>query len=65
MARTKTVKERLQDRIQERFPEQVKTKRQDLCKSCVHFSELGCKHGLLPVTTNGESCPYFEKRQEE
>jgi hypothetical protein len=47
--------------IQDRYPELVRQYRQELCMVCnFHaFGYEGCDKDLLPVTIDGQRCPYF------
>jgi hypothetical protein len=56
-ARAVTEREHVQVKIRDDFPDKVKSNRKALCKSCV-FWDGRCIHGLLPVTLNGQDCPY-------
>lgn len=49
---------KLQKKIHEKFgKEMLEIKRQELCLRCVTFH----KCDLLPITLNGENCPYRSK----
>jgi len=58
----KTEKEILQEKIKGEFADQVKANRERLCQNCVSY-HLHCEFGLLPVTSEGQDCPYFQRRQ--
>lgn len=59
-----TQKQELQQRIKDRFGDwQIEAKRQPLCHNCQSFYYQHCEHGLLPVTSDGSNCPYWEPRR--
>ena len=61
--RALTEKLRLQQRIRDRFGDwQIEARQQSLCQGCVSFDCQRCKHGLLPVTSEGSDCPYYQER---
>lgn len=35
-----------------------------LCGYCVSGADGGCRHGMAPLTTNGEECPYMSRLPE-
>jgi len=57
-----TDKARLQQKIRER---QIEARRQRLCSTCVSFYFQRCGHGLLPVTSDGSDCPYFQEKKRD
>jgi hypothetical protein len=47
--------------ISKTYKEKVQELRQKLCKQC-HWQKETCKEQkLLPVTSKGDPCPYFQK----
>lgn len=57
----KTHKEMLQEKIRNEFSDQVKANQERLCPSCGSFWTGYCDHGLLPVTSQGQDCPYYKR----
>jgi len=58
----KTEKEILQEKIQSQFTDKVKANQKRLCQKCASWWRH-CEYGLLPVTSEGKDCPYFQRRQ--
>jgi len=57
-----TEKLRLQEEIRARFGDwQITARQQSLCPRCVNCDCQHCKHGLLPVTSEGSDCPYYQE----
>jgi len=57
-----TGKLRLQKEIRDRFGDrQIEARQQSLCQWCVSFCHQRCKHGLLPLTSEGDDCPYYQR----
>jgi len=53
---------RLQKEIRDRFGDwQIQARQQSLCQRCLSFDYERCKHGLLPVTSEGSDCPYYQE----
>jgi hypothetical protein len=54
-------KAEMQRAIIETFGEkQVEKLRKETCTRCVNWETTHCKYSLLPITTTGERCPYFQ-----
>ncbi len=61
-----TGKLRLQQEIRARFGDwQIEAREQSLCQWCISFDYQHCKHNLLPVTSEGNDCPYYHERQQD
>ena len=58
----KTEKARLHGKIQKLFGSQVENARKRLCGECAHWNGR-CANGLLPITSNGDDCPYYRKKE--
>jgi len=55
----------LQQKIRDRFGDwQIEAREQSLCQRCISFDLQRCKHSLLPVTSEGSDCPYYQGRQD-
>jgi len=54
----------LQEKIQGQFADQVKANREKLCWTCAYWWG-DCRYGLVPVTSEGKDCPYFQKRSND
>lgn len=55
----------LQNKVREKYGTLVGPAQKALCFSCLHsHKNVGpftqCYYGLLPITTNGAPCPYYE-----
>ncbi len=51
----------MQALIKSRYGELVKKNLAELCPGCATFKHGACNYGLLPVTTEGKDCPYYQK----
>lgn len=52
----------LQEKIRGEFEEQVKANQEKLCQTCA-FWWGHCEHALVPVTSKGQDCPYYSRRE--
>ena len=46
-------------RIRATYPDLIRRYREDLCGHCRLYRAHGC--GLIPFTSDGQPCPYFER----
>jgi hypothetical protein len=53
-------KARLRDLATIKYPDLVEKYTRELCMVCGRHERVKCHHGLIPVTSTGERCPYFE-----
>jgi len=61
-----TEKLSLQQKIRDRLGDgQIEARQQSLCQRCISFHHQHCKHGLLPVTSEGSDCPYHHERKDD
>ncbi len=61
-----TEKLRLQQEIRDHFGDwQIEARQQSLCRRCISFDYQHCKHGLLPVTSEGSDGPYYHERKHD
>lgn len=57
-----TEKLSLQQQIRDRLGDRhIEAKQRSLCQRCASFYHQHCKHGLLPVTSEGSDCPYYHE----
>jgi len=52
----------VQDRIREVYPERLGQYELSCCACCLYRKDGACRWELLPVTSQGEMCPYFTKK---
>ena len=57
IARDRVIRLKLQKKIREKYPEKLAENLEALCKCCQ--SHRSCH--LVPVTSNGDNCPYWDK----
>jgi len=56
----------LQQKIRDCFGDwQIEAREQSLCQRCISYDYQHCKHGLLPVTSEGGDCPYHQERKHD
>lgn len=61
-----TEKLRLQQEIRDRFGDwQIEAREQSLCQRCISFDCQHCRHSLMPVTSEGGDCPYYQERKHD
>jgi hypothetical protein len=59
----KTERVVLQEKIRGEFADRVKANQERLCQSCVSWFGR-CEHNLLPVTSKGQDCPYYRRKED-
>ena len=53
---------RTQLKIQELYPDLIRQYTAAYCQHCRRFIYGRCYHFLLPVTSQGDPCPYYEPK---
>ena len=64
--------QKLQNRIYKKYgKKRIEAESERLCRTCARWfsgyaiTSVGhCKGGLLPITSTGDPCPYYEERKE-
>ena len=62
--------QKLQTKIYKEYgQERIGAEVERICKTCNHWHkgvrvESHCNGGLLPITSTGDPCPYYEERKE-
>jgi hypothetical protein len=44
-------------------PDRLKEARARLCARCCHVGQGACLYPILPLTSDGEDCPYYVQSQ--